>query len=286
MGQSQLTREMAEVRHSFVREVARRAPVPAHVTVEATVAFVVSAVAERLTRGGAHVLFAALPSAIASLFEGGIEAREEQVGPRTDLDRAELISRTSDWLGVTPKDAERICSGVLGVVREWLPPPIAEHVAAQLPKDLQDLWFAPPDREAVPAPAWEPEVLQARIFAEIERAGVLPRNIDVADAFMAVMCTFTQRLSGGEARHVLLGLPSSIRPIVTACMLHRSEIPDVFDREELMRRAADHLGTDAESAELVVRAVLRAVKECLPQKDLEDTATQLPHDLRTLWSEA
>jgi len=286
MGQSQLTREMAEVRHSFVREVARRAPVPAHVTVEATVAFVVSAVAERLTRGGAHVLFAALPWAIGSLFEGAIEAREEQVGPRSGLDRAELIRRTSDWLGVTPKDAERICSGVLSVVREWLPPSIADNVTAQLPKDLQELWLTTPDREAMPAPSWEPEVLQARIFAEIERAGVLPRNIDVADAFTAVMCTFTQRLSGGEARHVLYGLPSSLRPLVTTCMLHRSEMPDVFDRDELMRRVADHLATDQGSAELVVRAVLRSVKGNLPEKEVEDTASQLPQDLRALWMEA
>ncbi|MDF2697984.1 MAG: hypothetical protein K0S65_6367, partial [Labilithrix sp.] len=192
----------------------------------------------------------------------------------------------ADWLGVVPKTAERICAGILSVVREWLPPPIANHVAAQLPADLQDLWFTTPDREAVPSPAGEPELLQARVYAEIERAAVLPRDVDVANAFMAVMCIFSQRLSGGEARHVLLTLPSSLRPLVTTCMAHRPEWADVFDRDELMRRVAEHLGTTRSAAKRIVEAVLTAVKRCLPEREVEDTASQLPHDLRELWMTA
>jgi len=283
MAESEVTRETVEVRHSFVREVARRAPLPPHVTVEAAVAFVVPAFAERLTRGGAYAMLEALPSAIASLVEGGIVDR---VGPPSELDRSELISRTADFMGVTPKIAERICAGILSVVREWLPPPVPEHIFAQLPADLQELWFSMPGRDAVPTPAWETEPVQPRIYAEIERSSVLPRNVDVADAFMAVMCIFSQRLSGGEARHVLLGLPSSLRSLVTTCMLHRAEWAEVFDRGELIRRVAEHLATDAPSAERVVRAVLGAVKHCLPAKDVADTEAQLPLDLRALWTEA
>ncbi len=280
MAEPRLAGEVGEVRRSFVREVARRAPLPAHVTVEAAVSFVTCALASRLTGGAAHVLVDSLPPGIRELLERCVA---ERVGPPSLLDRSELISRAGDWAGVTPRIAERICSGVLSVVREWLPPDAADHVAAQLPADLQDLWFAVVDREAVPSAALEPEVLQARAFAEIERAGVLPPNVDVADAFMAVMCIFSQRLSGGEARHVLLGLPSSLRPLVTTCMLHRPEWAEVFDREALLRRVAEHLGTTPSDAERVVGAVLTAVKQCLPERDVEDTATQLPPDLRALW---
>ena len=276
-------REMGEVRRSFVREVARRAPLPAHVTVEAAVSFVTCALAERLTGGGAHEMRDALPQAIASLLDHCVEDR---TGPPSTMDRAELVARTADWLGVTPKTGERICSGILSVVREWLPPPVGDRVAAQLPAGLKDLWFTTPDRDAVPTAPGEPELLHAQIYAEVERAAVLPPNVDVADAFMGVMCIFSQRLSGGEARQVLLGLPSSLRPLVTTCMLHRAEWADVFDERELMRRVAEHLGTTPSDAERVVRAVLRAVKHCLPEKEVEDTASQLPNDLRTLWTEA
>lgn len=282
MAELQHAGEIGEVRRSFVREVARRAPVPAHVTVEAAVSFVTCTLATRLTRGAACEMRDALPEAIALLLDRCVD---ERTGPPSPIGRVELVSQTADWLGVTPKTAERICAGILSVVREWLPPPIRDHIAAQLPADLQDLWFTTPDREAVPTPPGEPELLQARIFAEIERTAVLPRDVDVADAFMAVMCIFSQRLSGGEARHVLLGLPSSLRPLVTTCMAHRSEGADVFDREELVQRVGLHLHLESmpESAERIVRAVLGAVKQCLPEREVEDTASQLPHDLRTLW---
>ena len=58
------------------------------------------------------------------------------------------------------------------------PPPVGDHVAAQLPADLKDLWFTTPDREALPTPAAEAELLQAQIYAEIERAAVLPPTVD------------------------------------------------------------------------------------------------------------
>jgi uncharacterized protein (DUF2267 family) len=250
------------------------------VTVEAAVSFVTCAVADRLTRGGAHALLHGLPHDIGTLFQRGIEDR---LGPPSTLDRSDLIDRTADRFGITPASAERVCCAVLSVVREWVPPDVATDVAAQLPADLKDLWFSTPEPTATPLPEWESETARAQIFAAIEREGALPANVDVADAFMAVMCIFSQRLSRGEARHVLLGLPNTIRPLLTTCMLHRDEESDVFDRAELLRRVGEHLGTDADSSELAVRAVFSAVKRFLPEKDVEGAASQLPPDLRSLW---
>jgi uncharacterized protein (DUF2267 family) len=283
MSVGQLTREEGEVRRDFVRPIAARAPLPAHVTVEEAASFVTSTVAERLTRGGAHRLLYGLPAPVRVLFERDIERRQ---GPASTLDRPALLALAADRFGVTPATAERICSAVLSVVREWLPPTVAEDVAAQLPADLKELWHATPEPAAGPSVSWEPEIARAQVFAAIEREGGLPKDVDVADAFMAVMCIFSQRISGGEARHVLLGLPNTLRPLVSTCMLHRDEPATVFDRDELLRRVATHLGGDTSDAERVVSAVFGAVKRCIPVKDVEDVASQLPPDLRELWTRA
>lgn len=275
--------EVGEVQRDFIRDVASRAPLPAHVTVEDAVSFVLGVVAERLTRGAAHTMLRALPAAVGAMLEVDLDRRR---GPPSTLDRPELLDRTAARMGVTPATAERICAGVLSAVREWLPPSTADDVAAQLPRDLKELWSSSPAPTATPAPTWEAEDAQARVFAAVEREGVLPANVDVANAFMAVMCIFSQRLSGGEARHVLLGLPSTIRPLVTTCMLHRGEQPAVFDRDELFRRVAEHLGVAAPDAERITRAVLGAVKRELPEKEVGDVTDQLPEDLRSFWTSA
>jgi uncharacterized protein (DUF2267 family) len=198
-----------------------------------------------------------------------------------------LLERTAEHLGVIPARAEAICCAVLHAVRELLPPDVADDVAAQLPGDIKELWYAtPPPAETTTVPEAEPEGVRTEVFAEIERTGELPPGIDGAAAFMAVMCIFSQRLSGGEARHVFLGLPGTLRPLVTSCMLHRDEPAPRFDRDELLRRVSEHLGTSAAAAEDITRTVFAAVKRCLPAKDIEDAASQLPPSLRALWLEA
>ncbi|HVJ92240.1 MAG TPA: DUF2267 domain-containing protein [Labilithrix sp.] len=274
------TQEEREARRSFLRTLVSRAPLPPHSTAAEVATFVTCTVAERLTRGGAHTMLGGLPAPIASLFERCID---EAVGPASTLDRSDLLQRTADRLGITPASAERICAAVLSTLRDWLPKAIADDVAAQLPKDLKELWYSTPEASAETLPEWETETAHAQLFAEIEREGILPPEVDVADAFMAVMCIFSQRLSGGEARHVLLGLPNTLRPLVTTCMRHREEWADVFGRDELLRRVAHHLGTDEVTAERVVRAVFSAVKRTIPYKEVEDSASQLPPDLRDLW---
>ncbi len=100
---------------------------------------------------------------------------------------------------------------------------------------------------------------------------------------MAVMCTFSRRLSGGEARNLLLALPNTLRPLVGACMLHRTETAARFDEREFVGELAEHPQTTPELATRLAPAVFAAVKRWLPEKDVEDAAGQLPTDLRSLW---
>lgn len=278
---AELTDPAAELRRRFVLDVASRAALPAHLTAEAATTAVMCAITERLTRGGAFKLSNALPAPISQLFQRCVE---QHTGPVAPIDRATLLERTAEHLGVIPARAEVICCSVLHAVRQRLPPEVADDVAAQLPGDLKELWYAePPLAPTTTVPETEAEAVRAEVFAEIERTGELPRGIDGAAAFMAVMCIFSQRLSGGEARHVLLGLPSTLRPLVTSCMIHRDEPATPFDRSELFRRVSEHLGTNADVATDITRAVFAAVKRCLPIKDIEDAGSQLPPDLRDVW---
>lgn len=270
-----------EARMRFVRAIASRAELPPHLTAEAAAVTVMTLLAERLTLGAADELFDALPESLRHVFG---RAFAERSGPVAPLDRSDMLDRASAQLGVVPARAEVIWRAVLHAVREEIPEDVAHRIAAQLPDDLRELWFsAPPEVRMPTVSETEAEALRVDVFAKIERVGDLPPGIDAAAAFMAVMCTFAQRLSRGEARHVLLGLPITLRPLVTSCMLHRDELATPFHRDELVHRVAEHLGTADDVAEDVVRAVFSAVKTCLPSKDVEDAASQLPGDLRALW---
>jgi uncharacterized protein (DUF2267 family) len=126
-------------------------------------------------------------------------------------------------------------------------------------------------------------VARQEVLAEIEERAPLPKGITSADAFSAVMCTFAQRMSGGEARDVLLGLPDTLRPLVTQCLAHRGEPATPFDGPQFLKRLGEHLGTTALVAEQIARAVFAAVKRILPDKEVGDVASQLPWELRDLW---
>jgi uncharacterized protein (DUF2267 family) len=270
------------VRASFARRVAERAELPSCATAESVVAEVMCLVTERLTSGGAHRLVEALPIPVRPLFQRCADHRR---GPVRKLDRAELLEIVADRWGVSPRHAEQICQAVLGAVRSYVPTDVADRVGQQLPADLKALWFAPLPPIAAHDTARFDELEAARrdIYSSIERSGVLPAGINPAEAFMAVMCIFSRRLSAGEARHVLLALPNTLRPLVDSCMLHRFESPETFGEQEFVHKVADHLETTPEMATRLSRAVFSAVKRWLPEKDVEDITGQLPFDLRTLW---
>jgi uncharacterized protein (DUF2267 family) len=108
-------------------------------------------------------------------------------------------------------------------------------------------------------------------------------GIEPIDAVRAVMCTVSQHVSGGEARHVWRALPDPIKAVLERCMLHRDEPAKRFGRDELLVRIAGHLGSSLEEAEHATSAVLAAISARLPQKDVADVAAQLPVELRELW---
>jgi uncharacterized protein (DUF2267 family) len=121
------------------------------------------------------------------------------------------------------------------------------------------------------------------LFGEIRRRVRVPPGVTPEDAVKAVMCTLTQHIFGADAQHVLDGLPREIRPILERCERHRDVKPTRFDRDELVRRVADHLGISRGDAEDITSAVLLAISARVPRDELAALANLLPLDLRDLW---
>lgn len=266
------------------RHVAESARLPASLTVEAAVAAVMCVLVERLTAGEAHQLLEGVPQALRPMFQMCVVHRMGR--PVLALDRAELLARVADHLDVTPAHAEIVTSAVFDAVRAELPPELAHDVASQLPRGVKELWLSRPILAPDLDTTIRAEQQRREVEAEIERRAPLPPNVTAAKAFGAVMCALTRRLSGGEAKDVLLGLPADLRELVEGCVIHRGERPAMFDRDELLRDVREHLSIGGADAERIVSAVLRAAKRVLPQTTTVAVTSQLPSDLAGMWSSA
>lgn len=251
-------------------------------TVDDATSVVMSLLASRLTPGLAHELLESLPPYVRTRFGPAIETLGYE--PVVKLDRAEVVAHVADLLDVTPGRAEAITTAVLSAVCAEVPAEIARRVALQLPRDLSALWLAssPIAPPSIPAAA-EGDSARPAVEAEIERRVQLPDNVTADSAIKAVMEIFSQRLSGGEAFDVLLGLPDDLRRLAEGGVLGRDEPASVFDRETLIGAVGYRLRITREDAEPIVVAVLAAMKRVLPVKEIDDVAEQLPPDLRELW---
>jgi uncharacterized protein (DUF2267 family) len=104
-------------------------------------------------------------------------------------------------------------------------------------------------------------------------------EVNAHDAFGAVMCALTQRLTRGEALHLLVNVPLAVRPLFASCTLERDEPAEVFDLPELLRRVASKLNVSVEEADPIARAVLVVVQRRLSPEVFEHVASQLPADI-------
>lgn len=270
---------MSPTEEKFLENIATEATLPPYVKPSDAAVATTSALFERLTSGEAHQVLTSLPPALQPLFEPCWARREGR--PVTHLGRAELLDRVAWELGVAPSSAELISSAVFHALELELPRDVVDHVMHQLPHDLQELWSSTTESEEEVAGDLD---LLRQLEQDIEKTGALPHRLTAREAFGTVMCLFTMRLSAGEARDLLLGLPRTVRPIVDRCILERRERPLTFGSDELVANVAEELGTDLGKAEAIALSVFAAVTRILPREVQEHVASQLPADLRALWS--
>jgi uncharacterized protein (DUF2267 family) len=260
-------------------EVESEVGLPAHLTGEETAAAVTCVLQQRLTGGEARHLNQALPRPVRQRLQGCLRHQLER--PET-FDRAGFLARLALHLGVAEPVAEDLARAVCAVLGRWLPVTVVEHVASQLPADLRDLWTVA-ERPIGENP---PEPIASAVFEEVRRNAALADDADERAAVVGVLCTLCQRLSRGEARDVIRELPPAIGSLVERCALHRDEPGEVFDREEFVHRVALHLGVPVPQAEQIARVVFTAVERFISPREVRDVASQLPHDLQSLWTGA
>ena len=132
----------------------------------------------------------------------------------------------------------------------------------------------------VPRPVEEPT---EKLFHDLEESGVLPEGISASEATSAVLCNLLMRVSGGEAQGFVTTAPTTLRALLGACMRHRGERPETFDRAEFLRRVANQLGIGTNAASRLSRAVFSAARTLLSSREATHIENQLPRDLLELW---
>jgi uncharacterized protein (DUF2267 family) len=102
---------------------------------------------------------------------------------------------------------------------------------------------------------------------------------DAERAARATLKTLARRITAGEAEDIAAELPQEVRR-----WLHDGEHPQVFDRQEFLRRvvAAEGGLIDDATAERHVRGVFAALRRVLSAKEIHDAVAQLPKDIQEL----
>ncbi|MDB4959862.1 MAG: hypothetical protein JWO36_7431 [Myxococcales bacterium] len=122
------------------------------------------------------------------------------------------------------------------------------------------------------------------MFRTIERSGTLPAGIAAFDAADIVLCALEMRLPRLDAQDVADVMPPTLRRILTRCVVHRTDRPEIsFDEQGFVRLIARELGILFEEAERLTRAVFEAVQQLMPEDEIRDVRNRLPRELDTLW---
>lgn len=114
------------------------------------------------------------------------------------------------------------------------------------------------------------------------RASTGIANSDDAErAVRATLQVLGRRLTGGETRHLASQLPPDL-----AGVLPEQGAGERFDVEEFYRRVAAEEGGECtpQQARQHARAVVTAMRNSLPQGEIDDFAAQLPADYADLLS--
>ncbi len=253
---------------AILDDVRRRTRLPQPVTPELALSAVICSISQHVSAGEARRLWTALPGTLAPLLGRCLLHRGETAAR---FGRVELFRRVSEHLGAPLPEAEHITSSVISALRSHLPGSVVGHVAAQLPRELRDVWFGP-----------EPPVVEAHpIFRQITRDVALPSDISAGTVVGAVMCLLTRAMDVRLAREVVTSLPNGVRGLLEPC-LERAPEAERLDRDTFLARLAMALHT--ENPEPIVRTVLQVVQPYLPEEIVDRATTELPSELRELWA--
>jgi uncharacterized protein (DUF2267 family) len=122
--------------HAFLKEVEHLIELPKELTERATIA-VLSALEQRVFPEESRNLEAQLPSKLRELLGRVRAERQRRFG------RNELFRIVGAELGKKPEEVEPIVRAVFRAVREKISEGEAQDLAAELPRDIAELWLHP-----------------------------------------------------------------------------------------------------------------------------------------------
>jgi uncharacterized protein (DUF2267 family) len=227
---------------------------------------VLGALGERISRGDARALAAELPGDVRSwLLEAG-------VADAKPFDAAEFVRRVAAREGVDPETAEQHVRAVFAA----LPRLVRRHEMSRLLAELSGDYPALLG-DAAPGPR---EVLTYEQFLQrvADGAGLFPDQ--AADAAAAVLEVLAERIAGGEADDLAQYLPGELRAALERGKARTGGKARRMSLDEFVRRVAEREGVADEQAREHARAVLRTLRDAVPDDEFSDLLDQLPRAYR------
>jgi uncharacterized protein (DUF2267 family) len=229
---------------------------------------------ERISRGDARALAGDLPDDLPSwlLDAGGADAEP--------FDAAEFVRRVAAREGVDLETAERHVRAVFVALARLVRRPEMSHLLAELPDDYAALLGDAASRTRDPG---APEVLAYEQFLQrvADRAALFPEQ--AGEVAAAVLEVLAERIAGGEADDLAQHLPDELRAALERGKARTGGKAQRMSLDEFVRRVAEREGVDYTQAFEHAGAVLRTLRDAVPDKEFSDLLHQLPRAYQEEW---
>jgi uncharacterized protein (DUF2267 family) len=227
---------------------------------------VLRTLAERITAGEARDIAAFLPPELGRYLEMAPE-------PAEPFDRATFVRRVADREGVDQETAERHALAVFRALGVAVAPGELRDMAAQLPKDFEDVLQA--------AGVGRRQALtHDDLVGRVAELAALDRDT-ARRVTEAALETLAVRISAGEVDDLEDELPGDVHGALERGLTEsRDAVP--MSEQEFVVRVAEKAGLDTAEAERDAHAVFLALREALSGKEFSDMAAQLSDDYAPL----
>jgi uncharacterized protein (DUF2267 family) len=224
---------------------------------------VLGTLGERISRGDARALAADLPGDVRSwLLEAGVADAQP-------IDAAEFVRRVAAREGVDLETAEQHVLAVFAALARLARRHEMSRLLAELSRDYAAL-LGDAAREVL---AYE-QFLQ-RVA---DRTALFPdRAMEVAAAVLEVLA---ERIAGGEADQLAQHLPRELRAALERGKARTGGKARRMSLDEFVRRVAEREGVDEQQAREHAGAVLRTLRDAVPDDEFSDLLDQLPRAYR------
>jgi uncharacterized protein (DUF2267 family) len=254
------------VRHAtFIRTIEQAAgilPEEAERAARATL----ETLGERITGGEAEDIARFLPRELRPILESASALAEP-------FDMEEFVRRVARREGVDEATARRHARAVFVALGRAVAPGELRDMAAQLPKDFDELLRAAGE-------GGDLAVRDPDLIGRVAELTGLDRE-QARRAAEAALETLAVRISAGEVEDFLADLPRDLQPAIERG-LAESRSATVMTADEFVARVAQREGVSLEEAEQHVRAVFHVLREVLTGKEFSDVAAQLSRDYAPL----